>query len=319
MHFRSIADLHADILSGLHKIPRDVDVVVGVARSGMLPATMIALALNVPLAEMNSFAHGRLLGSGKTRRVKRMNVDFEDVRHALVVDDSIDTGGSMLEARAVLAPLADRIKFTFLAAYGVKADPAPADVILATVPQPRVFEWNALHHAILSRACVDIDGVLCHDPTDEENDDGERYLRFLTQARPRTIPTKKIASLVTSRLEKYRPETEAWLKANGVEYGELIMLDLPTAEERRRAGVHGSFKGEYYKRSKAEIFIESELAQAQTIANISGKPVLSLEGPVMCEPGNLSPVRLAARAIHRSPLRKLVSKIKWRLVKAVKA
>jgi len=285
MEFRSVADLNHDIVASLHKLPKDIDVVVGIARSGMLPASIIALALNSPLAEMRSFSTGKLLGTGGTRKSPRSNMTFDDVRHALIVDDSIHTGTSLQEARALLAPLAGQMKFTFCAIYAADATTVGDELTLVHLPQPRVFEWNVMHHPILNRACVDIDGVLCLDPTPAENDDGQAYLNFLGEATARPIPTTRISELVTSRLEKYRPETEAWLKKHKIEYDKLVMLDLPSAEERRRLGAHASFKGQHYRKSTASIFIESELRQAEEIANISGKPVLSIEGPVMCYPG----------------------------------
>ena len=48
MNYRSIADLNHTILKQLHMLPRDFDLVVGVPRSGMLPANLIALYLNLP-------------------------------------------------------------------------------------------------------------------------------------------------------------------------------------------------------------------------------------------------------------------------------
>ena len=48
---------------------------------------------------------------------------------------------------------------------------------------------------------MDIDGVLCADPTPEENDDGEKYRHFLLNAPPLFIPKVTIGTLVTSRLE----------------------------------------------------------------------------------------------------------------------
>ena len=48
----------------------------------------------------------------------------------------------------------------------------------------------------------------------------------------------EINTIVTSRLEKYREPTEKWLKDHGVKYKQLIMLDLPSAEERRKQGCH---------------------------------------------------------------------------------
>ena len=316
MNFRSIADLQHIILTRIHTIPPDVDIVVGIARSGMLPATMIALALNVPLAEMTTFSAGTILGMGRTRRVKRMELNFADVRHALIVDDSSDTGASIQEARATLSPIAGAIKMTFCAIYG-RPGISVADLTFEQVPHPRVFEWNVMHHSLLERSCVDIDGILCHDPSADENDDGAAYLAFLEQARTRLLPTKAIGTLVTSRLEKYRPQTETWLKKHGISYGSLIMLDLPDAATRRKQQAHGTFKGGYYRKSTAELFIESELNQAVEIARISGKPVLSMEGPIMCYPNDLSAIaalQRVRRLVEAKRYRSLAGRIAKRLL-----
>ncbi len=128
------------------------------------------------------------------------------------------------------------------------------------------------------RTCVDIDGVLCADPTQVQNDDGPGYRSFLSGAQPLVLPTSPVGWVVTSRLERYRPETEAWLRENGVEYGELVMLDVATAEERRALGAHGRHEAAFSASSGAELFVESEYAQAVEIAALSGRQVFSIEG-----------------------------------------
>ncbi|WP_287086264.1 hypothetical protein [Mesorhizobium sp.] len=44
-------------------------------------------------------------------------------------------------------------------------------------------------------------------------DDGPAYEKFLSEALPLFGPTRKIGWLVTSRLEKYRNHTGAWLQS----------------------------------------------------------------------------------------------------------
>lgn len=149
-----------------------------------------------------------------------------------------------------------------------------------------------MHHVVMEESCVDIDRVLCLDPTGQQNDDGEAYRRFLSEALPLHATSRRIGYLVTSRLEKYRHLTEAWLKAQGIEYGRLVMLDLPSAAERRRLGAHGSFKAEFYRKSDATLFIESEHEQAEMIARLSGKPVLCIETNRIHLPDSLSPVAI---------------------------
>lgn len=290
MQFRSINDLYRDIWSNLHRLPADVDLVVGIPRSGMLVATIIALARNLPLADLDGFVAGRQFAVGRTRRDGSEQAN--EIRHILIVDDSSRTGSAMREARATLATLANPPRFTTCVVYGVEQCDAGIDLTLATVAEPRVFEWNVFHHPIIERACVDIDGVLCLDPQAHENDDGPRYLDFLGNAQALHRPRREIGMLVTSRLEKYRRETEDWLHSNGFRYRKLEMLDLPDAETRRRHRVHAGFKAGVYSASDSPLFIESELPQAREIAYLSGKPVLSLEGPQMVYPGALSPQAL---------------------------
>ena len=308
MHFRSLSDLQRSILGNLHRIPSDVDLVVGIPRSGMLPATMLGLALNIQIADLEGFCSRRVMSSGRTRRRDR-DLEFGAVKHALIIDDSIDTGGSMAEAREIVERANLATKVTYAAVYGA-SDTEATDLILEKVRKPRIFEWNVLHHTMLSCACVDIDGVLCHDPSPDENDDGEAYINFIRTARPLFTPTKRIETLVTSRLEKYRSQTEDWLKGRGIEYDRLIMLDLPDAETRRRMGAHGSFKGQYYKsQPHSRLFIESELGQAREIARISGKPVLCMDGPVMCYPNYLTPRGFSQRARQSNRIRRFAQRV----------
>jgi uncharacterized HAD superfamily protein len=296
MHYRSVADLNDDIIAGLPLLPADVDLVVGIPRSGLLAGTLMALALNVPVTDVEGFLAGRVLSSGRTRRRNVFDVDPHRARRVVVMDDSADTGQSMREARKRLVSAFPDVPFSFCVVYGTAARCDGVDITLKVVPQPRLFQWNVMHHNMLARCCVDIDGVLCADPTEHENDDGEEYLRFLLNAAPLHTPTRRIGWLVTSRLEKYRKETEAWLEKRGIEYGHLVMLDLPSREERLRLGNHAAFKADVYGRTTdALLFIESEREQARDICERAGKPVLSLGSQELFSPEPLSGAALAQR------------------------
>jgi uncharacterized HAD superfamily protein len=152
------------------------------------------------------------------------------------------------------------------------------DFYLEYIPKPRLFEWNIYHHNLVRKSAFDIDGVLCFDPTEAENDDGEAYLSFLLNARPKFIPTLPIHTLVTSRLEKYRSQTEIWLRRHKVIFSQLIMLDLPNKEERKRMNVYAKNKADIYsKNDELVLFFESSEKQASEIFSITGKPVFCVE------------------------------------------
>lgn len=288
MNYRSISDMNDAIVRNLHRLPRDIDLVVGVPRSGILAGTMVSLIANIPMTDLDSFLAGRIYTSGITKRWAGLDRQASEMRKILVIDDSIIGGTAMRDAREKVAASGIEGDFIFAAVFGLSLQHEETDMVFEAVPHPRMFQWNFMHHMFLEQCCVDIDGVLCLDPTEDENDDGPAYEKFLVEARPLLAPTRKIGWLVTSRLEKYRKLTEAWLASRDIKYDHLIMLDLPNKAERQRLGAHGSFKAEFYRKSDAILFIESEHEQAQRIAKLSGKPVLCVETNVVSLPDPLS-------------------------------
>lgn len=300
MNFRSVADLADAISRGAPRLPPNLDIIVGLPRSGLLAANLMALTLNLPLADFDGFLAGRTLATGRTR--KPLARERSSRLRALVVDDSVNSGHTLREARETATRLlGDTVELFFCAVFGLEATHPDADIILEAVPQPRMFQWNFMHHPWLAHCCVDIDGVLCSDPTKEQNDDGANYLEFLTSARPLHAATQRIGWLVTSRLEKYRPQTEDWLSRNGVHYENLIMLSAASKEERQQNNLHGQFKATAYRDSGALLFIESDYGQAQVIARTAGKAVLCVEAMQIIGPDRFSLLATmqAARTLPR--------------------
>lgn len=270
----SIADLSCDIRAKLHEIPADVDLVVGIPRSGMIPAYIIGLFMNRLVMDLESFLANGIAGHGITRPIGAQIAEPLTAKHILLVDDSVATGASM--QRCLQRVRASRFtgKITTCAAIAAPSRHWDVDLIFREVAYPRIFEWNAFHHPDIADSCFDLDGILCVDPTHEENDDGPCYQRFLCSARPLFKPTQRIGHIVSARLEKYRDVTEAWLARTGIAHGKLHLLDLPSQAERIRLGAHSAHKAEIYRQTGAKLFYESDLRQSQEIARISGKAVL---------------------------------------------
>jgi uncharacterized HAD superfamily protein len=286
MNYKTYGDLSHDIRQSISVLQKyNFDLVVGLPRSGLTPANIIALYLNVNCTDLKSLVHNVELKSGSTRASKTPLLEYpQDAERILIIDDSIASGNS-LKLDLNLIPLDLHGKITTCAVYSSKVNRDDVDFYLKYLPMPRVFEWNIFHHSLISNSCFDIDGVLCKDPTDEENDDGEKYIDFILNAYPLFIPTGKIFALVTSRLEKYRKETEVWLNKHNIEYEFLIMLDLSNKEERQKMGIHGKHKANFYKKSKSILFLESEYNQSVEILNIANKPVYCVDENVMLLPG----------------------------------
>lgn len=273
MNYRTISDLNQLILKRLYILPRDFDLIVGIPRSGMLPANLLALYLNRPYTDLDSFINGHIYKAGERGHF----FDIKQFRKILIVDDSIASGSALSKCKEQLKPMADSFDIRYAIIYAIPGKERLADYVFDLVPLPRYFQWNILNHTILNKACVDIDGVLCVDPTSEQNDDGERYIDFILHAQPLFLPGAKIGTLVTSRLEKYRKETETWLKNNSINYNKLVMLDLPNKAARMKANCHASHKAQEYKSTHYALFIESSLSQAQQINHLTQKPVLCTE------------------------------------------
>jgi len=272
LQYRNYEDLNRLIhQADLHSF-RDADLVVGIPRSGMVPAYMIGLLLNLPVIDIESFVEGVEPFVGN--RLTQNNREFKKV---LVVDDSIKFGRQLEFVKEKLSHFSF-IEFKYITVFSTSESKSLVDYCMEIIDQPRIFQWNLLNSWIYEYSCVDIDGVLCEDPTDEQNDDGENYLHFLLHAHPKYLPPCKVDVLVTSRLEKYRHQTEVWLKNKGIQYQKLEMLDLPDKETRVRLGIHARFKSSIYRKyDRAALFIESSKYQSEEIHKQTGKNVFCIE------------------------------------------
>jgi len=296
MNYRSVHDLRRAVLELARLLPGDLDLIVGVPRSGLLAANLLALYLNLPLADVDGYLAQRVL-SGGSRTAGAVAVDWDAGLKVLVLDDSVDTGTALDTVRRRLAAAPSSHDVQYGAVY-VSNRPRPGQLRwwAEVVAQPRVFEWNVLHHPRLAEACMDLDGVLCRDPSPAENDDGPAYRQFLDCVPATYVPPYPVAHLVTARLEAYRAETEKWLARNQISYGTLHMLEGYTAQRRAHQGPHAAFKASVYRRTKAWLFIESSAAQAADIAAHSGRPVFCTDTYQMIYPNGAAEPAWAARA-----------------------
>ncbi|MFC5970167.1 phosphoribosyltransferase family protein [Halomarina salina] len=283
MNYRSVSDLGASARQLAQSLPGDIDLVVGIPRSGLLAANLLCLHLDRPMTDVDGLCEERLLQTG--HRYDGSVSSFEDIDRVLVLDDSVKSGTQMTETKARLAEENFSFELEYAAIYISKRGHNFVDHWAEVVDTPRVFEWNLMHHPMLKHSCIDIDGVLCRDPTADENDDGPKYREFITTVEPQIVPTERVGWLVTNRLEKYRPETEQWLAEHGIEYEELVMCQASSMEERQRRADHARFKARIYDETDAELFIESDPHQANEITKYARKPVFCYEANEMFRPG----------------------------------
>jgi len=271
--FRSLAAMSRRVALDLWRVPESVDLVVAVPQSGRVPAAFLALQIGRPVVDLDWFLERNGRGTA----------------HALLVDDICRTGATMAAAhQRVLARFSD-LRLTTLVVYCQRGSEAHVDIALETAESELLLEWSLFRSPVMARACLDMDGILCGDATVEQDDDGPQYLDFLFTTPRHTVPRGRIHRIVTSRLEKYRAETEAWLARQGIEYDALTMLDLPSEAERRRLRPQGRFKAEVYRSdSEAMLFVESETWQARQIARaVPGKPVFDYRSRTLIDSDSL--------------------------------
>lgn len=307
MVYRTINELSALIRTNLYKVPHDINLVVGVPRSGMLPAMMIALYLNKKVTDLDSFIAGRIFESGE----RSQYIKNDEVKKVLIVDDSISEGGAIKKAKQKIQEANLPYEYTFLVPIISSRGKELVDIYMEIIDDDRVFEWNLFHHGILKYACLDIDGVLNEDPAYEMDDDGPNYIHFLKNAKPLFIPTAPVDTLISCRLEKYRQYTEEWLQKYNIQYKNLEMLDLPSKAERVKWNKHGEYKAQYYKEhNDLYLFIESSKEQAQIIADYTRKPVICLETNSIVQPINRVSVFKKIRKVIRNRCPKMYNFIK---------
>jgi len=264
MNFKSIKDLSFDIKAKLiSKIPKDVGLVIGIPRSGMLPASILATLLGVPLAAIGEVP--KVGARGSLFRAKG--------RKVLLVDDSI-YGGAAMQKGLQEARNYDCIT---CAIYAHPKAINKVDLYAEVLNGPRMFEWNFLGIEATKSYMFDMDGVICTDPA-VFDDDGSIYMNEISKGVfPFLLPQVKIHSICTNRIERWRGITEAWLDKHGVLYNDLIMQPYSTAVERRKKSFTPEYKALHFNQSNATVFVESHYAQAIEIAKRTDKCVLCIE------------------------------------------
>lgn len=262
--FTSFADMLKIVDTWLSGGDWNFDLVVGIPRSGLLVANLIALRLEKPLSTIDSLTNGSIWLS---KLIKKPS----EYKKVLLVDDSISTGESMRVARECLQKLLPHATLTTAALIASDESAALVDRY-ATIIQPRrIFEWNMLHSK-KGRVGFDLDGVLAEEIPHGLESDEPAYIEWITGVRSHLIPTYKIDVIITNRLQKYRVHTEGWLKEHGVRYGELIMCPAGSKDERKRMKIPHKIAAlsEY----NPDVFFESDEAESDLIARETGIPVL---------------------------------------------
>jgi hypoxanthine phosphoribosyltransferase len=270
VEWRGYADMEALCRAHIERVRAlRPDVIVGIPRSGMLPASLLALALGLPLVDLHSFVAGRMWAISDDREASPLRA-----RRVLIVDDASAYGIAMPRAVRMVTAAQPAAKVMTCAVFATPNSVPRFDIAMEAVAKPRIFEWNWWRSGKLAYCCLDIDGVICRDPTGQQRRDPALYSDFVANAAPLWVPLKRVGALVTGRDRAHRSGTEDWMRRHGVSYGALHMHDGPSP---RNAEKHARSKADFYAASPASLFIESSDKQAALIAQFAGKPVVAIE------------------------------------------
>ena len=280
MKYITLNDLSNTIRNNLWKIPRDIDFVIGIPRSGMIAASIISTYLNVPLIDINSYCAGmQPYGGLRLSKLQKKNNN-----KILVIDDTVANGRAMNEAKMKLSKIND-VSFIYMCVYLEGRGERAVDIYLDDVRQYTdnftnmvLYEWNIFQHNenFMAKCLYDIDGVFCVEPPDERNED--EYINYIKNAKPLFIPRVRVGGIITYRLIKNKEITEKWLSNNGINYNELIMFPANTWNERNNKIPSEKYKADFYKsHNNYQLFVESSDYQARNIAEMTNKPVYCVD------------------------------------------
>jgi len=264
-NYRNFNYVNALIMNNLERIPEDIDLIVSIPRSGLLIGTLIAEYTNKASTDLFSYladVDNYKLNAGSFAPASSVKTAL----NILLVDDSMGVGITMDKAKDLVRKKNPTCKITTCVGWVEPFSTNKVDIYFSIL-RDQFFPWSVLKRGI-SDACCDIDGVLTEDVPTEFDDDGEKYINFLKNQKPKFRPDRKIHTLVTGRLEKYRAITEEWLRQHNVQYGNLIMLNLPNKQEKMKQDT-GNFKAEVFRKSGLQLFIESDFREGNVIKSLN--------------------------------------------------
>lgn len=264
-NYRNFNYVNALIMNGLTKIPDNIDLVVGIPRSGLIVSSLIAEYIRKPSTDLFSYLNdvdNYKLNVGSLAPAS----DVKNANVILLVDDAMGVGITMEKAKNMILSKKPTAKVITCVEFVEPFSTNKVDIYFS-IMKDQFLPWSVLKRGI-SDACCDIDGVLTEDVPAEFDDDGEKYINFLKNQRPKFRPDRKIHTLVTGRLEKYRGITEEWLRQHNVQYGNLIMLNLPNKQEKMKQDT-GNFKAEVFRKSGLQLFIESDFREGNVIKSLN--------------------------------------------------
>lgn len=249
-----------DLIQGavqlIPRLPKDTDAIIGIPRSGLIPATTIAATTHKSLYTIVDRQLVRVSGG-----VRSQNLEHNGGSFALV-EDSVGKGNQLnfLEATQIIPTN------VFRAAVFVTSEGATRVNCFHRIQDAvHLFEWNFFNAPQVALCALDLDGLLSPDVPPELCDSGPLEEDYFKHVQPLQLPQNplyKTKAIVTARLEKFRDVTTDWLQRHKVQYQELIMWDN---DQSRTLTNVASWKRNVCRYLDVSFYVESDLQLTQEL------------------------------------------------------
>lgn len=259
-----------DSVNLIKKLP-PIKGIIGCPRSGLIPASIIATKLSIPLY---SFSNGELIklsdiSSNGGYRMHRFSSD--ENLPLLIMDDTVFYGHQMRRSLSSLREKFPNESFITGCIYCYPESKSVPDFYEKGLSYPHILEWNIFGCGYMEISYIDFDGIFSPDVPPEIDSNESLYVDYITNVQPikQNIPTLfSCGAVCTGRLEKYRDITEKWLLKNKVRYNKLIMLNGTKEWRDSNHSVNvGKFKAAELAKSNCSFFIESCDYQSRIISD----------------------------------------------------
>ncbi|MDR2661094.1 MAG: phosphoribosyltransferase [Lactobacillaceae bacterium] len=252
-YFKTIDDLNNLVKANQARLQSyNFDLIVGLPRRGMIPATLIGLFLNKPVISFNELVADLASEKIGYRLKSESNRHPKSYENILLVDDSTNNGSAFLGAKNKL-DIETWNKITTMSVYSTKKGANYIDLALEILDsEDKLYEWNILHKRVaLKVSSMRFEGIIA---TNSLNGIWELI----------TAPSYPINTIVSSLREKNRKEIENFLKENNVEYENLIMEVVSSKQLKEIV-----FKNQISLHFENDPFITHDLNDVVSVYNVA--------------------------------------------------
>lgn len=245
--------------------------VIGVPRSGLFLANLIAVYLHIPLFAFDQKRRClRTIGAGG-----RLPNSTDLGGNPVLVDDTVSSGRTLNYVWEVLRGHYGIRNCLKLVAYSSEWGEGLVDMAGWYYERPHYLEWCFVNTFWARSFAYDFDGVLCEDFV---GGDATQYKRHLEEAKALYVPRLFPIFVVSARLEETRNDCLVWLAKHGVSVKSLILWERDEHSRWQSATAVAEWKSLHLRRLRSESgvrgFIESDPFQAEWISRAASMPVL---------------------------------------------